>query len=420
MYALMDCNNFYVSCERVFRPDWDNKPVIVLSNNDGCAVSRSEEAKALGIPMGALEFQMRDFFKDHGVIVRSSNYTLYGSMSNRVMKTASTFVPRLELYSIDEAFLDMHDMPHHNLFDLGAKIKRIVKQHTGIPVSIGIAPTKTLAKMANRYTKKKHREIGVYHADTQDKLDAILQFTEVENIWGVGSQYAKMLHDNGFHTAYDLLHAPDDFIRDKMTVVGARLLNELKGNPSIEWEFETPAKKNICTSRSFGKLLTEKKDISLALCTYTARCAEKLRRQNSCAKSLEVFLHTNGHRQQDKQYCGSIKIKLERATNDTGTLVQYARKALDIIFKSNHNYVKCGCMVMDLVPAGAVQNTLFGNNDTSKKDALNKAMDKINFGMGKRDFVRTAAQGFTKPFALRCDNLSLRYTTNINELRTIQ
>ncbi len=420
MYALMDCNNFYVSCERVFRPDWDFKPVIVLSNNDGCAIARSEEAKALGIEMGAPEFMIRPLIKKFGVIVRSSNYTLYGSMSNRVMKTAAEFVPRLELYSIDETFLDFHDMPHHDLFKLGQTIKATVKQHTGIPVSIGIAPTKTLAKMANRYAKKKHREVGVYHACDQQSFDAMLNFTQVEDVWGIGSQYAKMLHANGFHTALDLVNAPDDFIRNKMTVVGERLLNELRGIPAIEWEFETPAKKNICTSRSFGKLLTEKKDISLALCTYVSRCAEKLRNQKSCTKAIEVFLHTNGHRQQDKQYSAAIKIRLPRASNDTGTLIHYARKALDIIFRPVHNYVKCGCIALDLVPENAVQNSLFASNDTSKKDALMKAVDKINFGMGTRDRVRCAAQGYTKPFALRCDHLSKRYTTNIHEIRIIQ
>ncbi len=419
MYALMDCNNFYVSCERLMRPDWDFKPVIVLSNNDGCAIARSEEAKELGIEMGAPEFMLRDMIQKHGIIVRSSNYTLYGSMSNRVMKTAGEFVPRMELYSIDEAFLDMHNMQHHDLFALGKTIKRTVTQHTGIPVSIGIAPTKTLAKMANRYAKKKLREVGVFYPRTADEMQAMLQATQVEHIWGVGRQYATLLHKYNFHTAYDLANAPDDWVREHMTVVGERLLNELRGIPAIAWEFEQPAKKNICTSRSFGKLLTEKKDISLALFTYTARCAEKLRRQKSCAGTLQVFMHTNEHRQQDKQYTIAMNVKLARASNDTSTLVKYAGKALDRIYKPGYNYVKCGCIAMDLVPANAVQNTLFGNNDTQKGDKLMTVMDKINFGMGTRDMVRTAAQGFTKPFALRCDHLSKRYTTNISEIRVL-
>ena len=419
MYALVDCNNFYCSCERLFNPAWEGKPIIVLSNNDGCAVSRSEEAKALGIKMGAPEFLIRDFCKQHGVIIRSSNYTLYDSISNRVMRTLASFVPRIELYSIDEAFLDMHNMPFQDLQELAVNIRQHCK-YVGVPVCVGIAPTKTLAKMANRYAKKKLRDVGVYCADSEEKKGAMLRFTQVEDVWGIGSQYARMLHAAGFHTAADLINAPDDFIRDKMTVVGARLLNELRGIPAIEWEFDTPAKKNICTSRSFGKLLTDKKTINEALTNYAARCAEKLRQQNTCAKIIEVFLHTNGHREQDKQYNGVIKIKLPRAANDTGTIIRYASKALDIVFKDGYNYVKTGCIMNELVPADCIQNNLFTNNDSSKSKKLMKTMDDINKRMGSKDLVRMAVQGYEKRFALRCDYLSKRFTTNINELMQVQ
>ena len=419
MYALVDCNNFYCSCERLFNPFWQKKPIIVLSNNDGCAVSRSEEAKALGIKMGAPEFMIREFCKQNDVIIRSSNYTLYDSISNRVMRTLAGFVPRVELYSIDEAFLDMHNMPHQDLNALALTIRKHCG-YVGIPVCVGIAPTKTLAKMANRYAKKKHREVGVYLANSAEAINAMLEFTQVEDIWGVGCQYAKMLHANGFHTAANLVNAPDQFIRDKMTVVGERVLNELRGIPAIEWEFDIRAKKNICTSRSFGKLLTDKKTINEALTNYAARCAEKLRAQNSCAKVIEVFLHTNGHRKQDKQYNGGIKIKLSRAANDTGTIIQYASKALDIIYRQGYNYVKCGCIMNDLVPADCIQNNLFSNNDSSKSKKLMKAMDSINKSMDCKDLVRMAVQGYEKRFALRSDYLSKRCTTNINELMQVQ
>jgi len=297
---------------------------------------------------------------------------------------------------------------------------RVVGQCVGIPVSIGVAPTKTLAKMANRYAKKNMRDIGVFYPQTEEQMYAMLQFTAVEDIWGVGGQYAAMLRSNGFNTAADLRNAPDDWIRQHMTVVGERLLSELRGIAAIEWEFETPKKKNICTSRSFGKLLTEKKDIREALSTYASRCAEKLRKQDSCCKTVHVFLHTNGFRTQDKQYSVAIDIKVERATNDTGTIVKYASKALDIIFKEGFNYVKCGCIVMDLVPADCIQNTLFGSNDNTKRKKLMKAVDGINKATGVKDTVRMAVQGFSKVYAMRCDYLSKRFTTNINEIKLIK
>lgn len=421
MYALVDCNNFYVSCERLFNPAWHKRPVVVLSNNDGCAIARSEEAKALGIKMGAPEFMIKHLVKEHGIVVRSSNYTLYGDMSGRVMRTLASFVPRIELYSIDEAFLDMHAMqPHYNLQQLALKIKKVVGQCVGIPVSIGIAPTKTLAKMANRYAKKNLRDEGVFFPQTAAQMQAMLACTPVEDIWGIGSRYAAMLHRHGLHTAADLKEASADWVREHMTVVGERLLNELRGIPAIAWEFEAPKKKNICTSRSFGRLLTDKNDIRQALTTYAARCAEKLRRQDSCCRVVHVFLHTNAFRTQDRQYSAAIDIQTNRATNDTGAIVKYASRALDLIFRPGFNYVKCGCIVMGLVPAGSVQNTIFGSNDTAKKEKLMQAMDKINQAAGVKDMVRMAAQGFSKPFALRADHLSKRFTTNINEILLIK
>ena len=395
MYALVDCNNFYCSCERLFSPFWQRKPIIVLSNNDGCAISRSEEAKALGIKMGDPEHLIRDLIKKHGVIVRSSNYTLYDSISNRVMRTLASFVPHIELYSIDEAFLDMHNMPYQDLQELSLNVRKHCG-FVGIPVCVGVAPTKTLAKMANRYAKKNHRAIGVFCADTPEKIAAMLESTQVEDIWGVGGQYAKLLHGNGYHTAAHLITANDAWIDEKMGVVGLRLFSELRGTPAIEWELETPAKKNICKSRSFGKLITDKETVNEALANYVARAAVNLRVQNSCTKVLEVFMHTNAHRQQDKQYNGSIKIKLPRASNDTGTIIKYASKALDIIFREGHNYVKCGCIMHDLVPADCIQNNLFMSNDSSKSDKLMKAMDSINKHMDSKDLVRMAVQGYEK------------------------
>ena len=289
MYALVDCNNFYVSCERLFNPGLEGKPVIVLSNNDGCAVSRSDEAKALGIEMATPAFLIKDLIQKNNVAVFSSNYTLYGDISERVMKTLESFVPRLELYSIDEAFLDMHDLDYTDLLELGLKIKNTVKKNVGIPVCVGIAPTKTLAKMANRYAKKYRKNIGVHWAANDQLIEEMLRVTEVGDIWGIGRQYALFLKRNGFNTALDFISAPEEWIRKNMTVVVQRLFNELKGIPAIQWEFATPAKKNICTSKSFGKLQTNKEDIKEAISNYAANCALKLRQQNSCCRRLKYF-----------------------------------------------------------------------------------------------------------------------------------
>lgn len=419
MYALVDCNNFYVSCERLFNPKLEGKPVIVLSNNDGCAVARSEEAKALGIEMATPAFMIKDLIEKNDVAVFSSNYTLYGDLSNRVMKTLETFVPRLELYSIDEAFLDMHNLDYTDLLKLGLKIRKTIKQNIGIPVTVGIAPTKTLAKMANRFAKKKRRSLGVHWAANDELINEMLAFTEVGDIWGIGRQYALFLNRNGFKTALDLISAPEEWIRKNMTVVVQRLFNELKGIPAIQWEFIAPSKKNICTSRSFGTLQNNKDDIKEALCNYAAACALKLRNQNSCCKSINVFLQTNPHRIQDKQYSSSIKIDLETPSNFTGEIIKYALKGFNIIYKEGYNYLKCGVIVMDIVPADQLQSSMFDTLDRAKNKTAMDAMDKVNKTLGK-EIVRLSVQGFEKRYRLKAEHLSPCYTTNINHILKVK
>src|SRR5918993_220601 len=286
MYALVDCNNFYTSCEKIFNPAIEKKPIVVLSNNDGCVISRSEEAKAVGIRMGAPAHMIEELIITNNVQVFSSNYTLYGDMSDRVMKTLAGFVPRLEIYSIDEAFLDMHNLPDSDLIKLGFDIRRTIRRDTGIPVCVGIAPTKTLAKMANRYAKKVHREAGVFWAANQRLIEEMLRFTQVGEIWGIGHQHGMFLKRHGFATAFDLTRAPDDWIRQNLAVVGLRLVNEIRGIAAIDFEEEQAAKKNICTSRSFGKLVTEKKLVREAISNYAATCATKLSSQHQLAKQL--------------------------------------------------------------------------------------------------------------------------------------
>lgn len=415
MIAIVDCNNFYASCERLFAPHLVSKPVVVLSNNDGCVIARSEEAKALGIEMGAPAFQMEKFFERNNVSVFSSNYTLYGSLSNRVMKTLSGFAPEIEIYSIDEAFLNLRDLVHEDLLKLGVQIRKTVKQHIGIPVSVGIAPTKTLAKMANRYAKKNRKDVGVHWAANQDLIKEMLEFTELADVWGIGRQYAKFLNKNGFITAADFVNAPDEWVRKNMTVVGHRLLNELRGIPAVEWELAPVPKKNIMTSRSFGKIITGKEDLAEALSNYAALCAGKLRAQRSCAGSVYVFVATNAFRTQDKQYYRSITLQLPVASNYTPDIIALAIRGLDVIYMPGYNYHKVGIMVMDLVPENVIQASLFDHKDRKKTTLLSHTVDKINASKGK-DIVRYAVQGFERRYRLRAEHLSQHYTTDINQI----
>ena len=419
MYALVDCNNFYVSCERLFNPKLEGQPVIVLSNNDGCAVSRSDEAKALGIEMATPAFMAREIIEKNQVAVFSSNYTLYGDISDRVMKILGGFVRRLEIYSIDEAFLDMHDLDYTDLLELGLQIKKTVKRNIGIPVCVGIAPTKTLAKMANRYAKKYRKGIGVHWAANDQLIKEMLSVTEVGDIWGIGRQYALFLKRNGFNTALDFISAPEEWVRKNMTVVAQRLFNELKGIPAIQWEFETPRKKNICTSKSFGKLQTSKEEIAEAVSNYAAACSLKLRNQNSCCSSINVFLQTNLHRTQDKQYSRSITIDLPTPTNFTGEIIKYATKGFDIIFKEGYNYLKCGVMALEIVPDEKIQASLFDKCNRKKNKIVMEAMDKINQCLGK-EIVRMSVQGFEKRYRLKTDYLSFHYTTDINQILKVK
>jgi DNA polymerase V len=419
MYALVDCNNFYASCERLFQPHLENRPVVVLSNNDGCTIARSDEAKQIGIEMGTPAFMIEDVFKQYNVAVFSSNYTLYGDLSDRVMKTLASFVPRLELYSIDEAFLDMSDLAYTDLMKLGLEIRQTVKRNIGIPVSVGIAPTKTLAKMANRYTKKKSKKLGVFYAANQELVNEMLAFTEVGDIWGIGRQYAALLKRNGIHTALDLKAIPEEWMRSNMTVVGQRLWNELHGKPVIEWEYETPDKKNICTSRSFGKLTSDKSVIMEAASNYAAICAAKLRKQNSCAKAINVFVNTNQHKPDLPQYTASITLEFETPSNLTGEIIQYALKGLDIIYREGYLFKKVGIIMHGLIPETEIQASMFDRRDRKNESKLFVAMDALNKVMGK-DSVRMGSQGFQRRYRLRAEHLSKKYTTDIFDILKVK
>ena len=418
MIALVDCNNFYCSCERLFRPDLIGKPVVVLSNNDGCAIARSDEAKALGIEMGAPEFQIRDKIKEHNIAMFSSNYTLYGDMSERVMKVLKKFVEKIEVYSIDESFLDMSDMKLHDLNKLAVQIKHEVFKHTGIPVSVGIAPTKTLAKMANRYAKKHKKLIGTHVVSTEKDIDEMLSATAVEDVWGIGRQSAAKLKNIGIVTAYDVKAVPVNWMRTTLTVVGERLWSELKGIPCIPFELVPKPKKNMCTSRSFGKLITEKHDIGEAVANFAAKCAFNLRKEKSCASKLIVFIHTNEHRKQDIQYRNNICIELKVPSNSTIELIDYALQGLNGIFRPGINYMKAGVIVEGLVSESEVQASMFDMRNRQKEKIVNRAMDSMNKLFGT-DMVRLASQGYGKNWRLKNQYLSQRYTTSFKHLKTI-
>jgi DNA polymerase V len=416
MYALADCNNFYCSCERLFQPKLNYLPVIVLSNNDGCAIARSEEAKAIGIKMGDPAFLIRDLIEKHNVQVFSSNYALYGDISRRVVEVYRQFAKELEVYSIDESFLYLFDYAGVDLESYASRIRNTVKQWIGIPICIGLGESKTLAKAANRYAKKMHREKGVFIIDTEDKRKEVLEYLAVEDVWGIGRKYALWLQSNKIANAWQLSNCNEDWIRSKMGVVGVRLVKELNGVSCLELEEVAPTKKVICTSRSFGTLLSSKSEIAKAVATHATRCGEKLRSDGICASAINVFIHTNPHRKQDRQYHGSVTIPLHRPTNYTGDLIHFALRGLQAIFKPNIKYLKAGVMCLDMTPQDSVQQTLYEEqaDQTKAKQAI-KAIDKINALLG-RDKVRFAAAGYSKDWKLKNNHQSPCYTTNLYDL----
>lgn len=369
--------------------------------------------------MGMPTFMIEELIKKNNVAVFSSNYTLYGDMSGRVMKILAGFTPAIELYSIDEAFLDLSGLAHKDLLQLGIDLRKTIAKHTGIPVTVGIAPTKTLAKMANRYAKKKSQAIGVHYLADQVLIDEVLNDTEVGHIWGIGKQYERFLLGHEIKTASDLAKAGDEWVRKNMSVVGQRMVNELRGIPCIKWEDAPPAKKAICNARSFGHLVTNKEHVKEAVSSYASNVALKLRNQKSCAKVIHVFIQTNAFRSEDKQYFRSINMQLPVATNATNEIINFAIKALDIIYSPGYKFLKAGVIVMDIVPEDQIQHGMFDTVDRARNNTLMAAMDKINRALGK-DLVRFAIQGYDKKWKLRAEQLSKRYTTNWNELLTIK
>ena len=421
MFALVDCNNFYASCERVFNPSLIGKPIVVLSNNDGCVIARSNEAKLLGIPMGAIAFQLKELIEKHQVKVFSSNYTLYGDMSNRVMTELGKFAPEIEIYSIDEAFLDLAGFErYHNLNDYGQNIKKIVTRNTGIPISIGIAPTKALAKVANRTAKKNPMFHGVCVLDSPEKIKEILTIFPIEDVWGIGGRYAKMLvQQHLVKTAQDFVNLSDNLIQKKMGVVGLRLKKELLGFSCLKLESVSTNKQNICTSRSFVEMLKDYEPLSEAVATFASRCAFKLRKQGSCAKTITVFITTNRFSENEPQYNPSCVITLPTASNSSIDIVEYALKALQRIFRKGYKYKKAGIIVSEIVPKDQLQMNIFENTDPQKHQAAMKSLDTLNNWYG-REKVRLAATGTGRKWKLRQEFKTKCFTTNWEELMEVR
>lgn len=418
MFALVDCNNFYASCERVFNPALRDRPVVVLSNNDGCVIARSNEAKRLGVKMGEPAFKIEAFLQQHEVAVFSSNYQLYGDMSHRVMMTLGEFTPELEIYSIDEAFLNLGGIPA-DLREYARTIRETVLRNTGLPVSIGVGPTKVLAKTANHYAKKVPENQGILVLDTPARIDEALQQFEVKEVWGIGRQYAALLMKHGVKTAWDFRQLPEAWVRKHMTVVGARIQKELAGVSCLPLELITPNKQAICTSRSFGEPQTELEPIQEAVATFTAKCAYKLRKQKCCAGVIMVFIHTNGFNPHDPQHAENFVYTLPVASNSNFELIKYALYALKHIYQTGYRYKKAGVIVSDIVPEGQVQGSLFDRVDREKHAAVMKAMDGINAKYGHQ-FIKTAVQGSGVRWKLRQENLSPCYTTRWRDIITVK
>ena len=415
MFALVDCNNFYASCERVFNPKIENKPVIVLSNNDGCVIARSNESKALGVKMGEPAFKLKNLIEKYNISVFSTNFALYGDLSKRVMNVMRNEVNQMEVYSIDEAFLDFSD---YATKERGVALKEKVRQWTGIPVSVGIAHTKVLSKVASHIAKK-HTRSGVFMFDDEDLIRRALNAFPVEDLWGVGRKNAKRLKEAGIHTALQFRECDSNWIRRNMSVNGVRLQKELFGEVCYPLELKRNRKKNICTARSFGAELKELSKLKEAISSHANTCARKLREEKSCCASISVFINTNPFKPQSKQYNPYKVIQLVVPTNDSMEIVKTAIKGLESIYRGDCVYKKAGVIVGKIVPQQQVQLSLFDKLDREKRKSINKAVDKLNSTMGK-DKVKLAVQGSDRKWKLKQEKLSPCYTTRLADMLEVR
>ena len=420
MFALVDCNNFYASCERVFQPRLEGRPIVVLSNNDGCVVARSNEAKALGIEMAGPWHLTAKRFPKGTVEVFSSNYTLYGDMSQRVMTTLGRFGCELEPYSIDESFLQF--LPGADWLGLAREIRRTIRRNTGMPVSVGFAKTKVLAKVANRMAKKRHELAGAHVLETEDEIDAALAAMETKDIWGIGSRLAERLSTVGVRTGLELKRLDTEVARRLLSVVGQRIVLELRGINCLALEEVAPAKQNICSAKSFGVPLETLEQLREPLASYVSRVAEKLRGQGSVAGRMQVFLETNPFHPDDPQYSNSAGCELLTPSNFTPELVSVAQGLLERIYRTGHRYKRVGVMLLDLASERNVQLSLAGLDEPIQAESSEKrlramaVLDELNRSRGRGTLRVGSASGADPIWQMRRANLSQRWTTCWNEL----
>lgn len=416
MYCLCDCNNFFASCERVFNPSLNNRPVIVLSNNDGCVIARSNEAKSLGIKMGQPLFQLTELIKRANVAVFSSNYQLYGDMSDRVMQMLRKAAPSLEIYSIDEAFLNLTGLPTDQLLPFCKELGKTIKRGSGIPVSLGIAPTKTLAKVAGHLCKEYPKLQGVCLMHRSEDITKVLSTLPIEEVWGVGRQHSKMLKSNGVHTAEAFRQLPEQWVKRQMSITGVRTWKELWGEESIAFEHQMSDKQSIMVSRSFASELTQFSDLYQSLATFTAMAAEKLRKQHSVCNQMVVFIHTNRFKEEQPQQRDSLLIHFQEATNSTLEMQEMTHRALKGLFKEGYGYKRAGVILQAIQPQTGVQTSLFDKIDRGKHQALMQAVDRINTKNTQATVLIGAQE---RGFRSNRNYLSPRYTTEWSELLEI-
>lgn len=418
MFGLCDCNNFFVSCERAFDPSLEGRPVVVLSNNDGCVVSRSNEAKAIGIKMGQPLFQIRDLVNRENVKVCSSNYHLYGDMSQRVMMTLKQRVPAIEIYSIDEAFLQLDGIPTERLKTFGEELARTVKRNTGIPVSIGISHTKTLAKVASKLCKKypKLNNACLMHRD--EDIRKVLEKFPIEDVWGIGRRQTKMFKECRIATAAQFRDLPEEWIDNRLNITGKRTWLELKGTPCIDFSHETADKQSITVSRSFSKELYSIDELHETITTFAGIATEKLRKQKCVAQELQVFILTNRHREDQPQHYECGQVQFATATDSTLEIVKAATATLAKIYRKGFGYKKSGIRLSRITPATAVQGSLFDSVDRPKHKKLMAAIDRINAEMG-RESVKLVSQGTLTDHTNR-EHLSPQYTTRWEDIMVVK
>jgi DNA polymerase V len=430
-FALVDCNNFYASCEKLFRPDLKHRPLVVLSNNDGCVVARSKEAKALGIKMGVPIFKIRHELRQHNIAVFSSNYTLYADMSARVMRTLEELAQRVEVYSIDEAFLDLtgtQSLLENTQF--GQQVRQIIGDWTGIAVCVGIAPTKTLAKLANHAAKKYPATQGVVDLSDRQRQQRLLALLPVDEIWGIGRRLGLRLQQMGINSALDLANANPKNIRQHFSVVVERTVRELNGESCIDFEELPPTKKQIVCSRSFGERVTSLQEMREAICKHSARAAEKLRKEKRYAKIITVFIRTSPFNAQQPQYANSLSGELSVPSDDSRDLINQAIRLLEHIWRDGYAYAKAGVMLSDFYEPGVYQPDIFDQQPNGKgrrghreSQALMSTLDKINRqGKSKLFFAGQGVKNSsgTKSWVMKREHLSPAYTTNWNDLLKVK